>query len=87
MDVKGRVIVRQRLEKAQLAGDLRQHFGALLQQRGDGGGVQRGVLHRLADVRLRRGRESLRGHGADIFAVEVLQLFQVEDGRGLRDAP
>ena len=86
MDEELRVVFRQRVEEIDLLRDLGQHLGALLQEGRDGGGVIGGIFDRLTDKRLGHLCEGLRAHGADILGVEVAQLFDVEDGRGLGDA-
>ena len=86
MDKELGVIVGQGVEEVDLLGDLAQHLGALLEKGGDGRGVVAFVLHALADPGLRRLGKGLGGHGADVFGVEVAQLFDVKDGGGLGDA-
>ena len=75
-------IFGQGVEEIDLFGNVREHLGALLQERGDRGGIIRLVLDALADVRLCHGGECLRAHRADILAVEVAQLLNVEYGGG-----
>ena len=79
-------VLRQLVEEVQLFRDIGEDLGPLLQKGGDGGGVILLVLHRLTDVGLRHLGKFLRGHGPDVFAVEVFQLFNVEDGGRLGDA-
>ena len=86
MDVERGVVLGQRIEKAELFGNVRELFGALLQNGGDEGGIVAFGLDSLADPRLSRARERLGGHGLDVLAVEVRELFDIEDGRGLRNA-
>ena len=86
MDIKRRVVFGQRVEKAELSGDVGELFGALLQNGGDERGVIRLGLDRPADPRLGGAGKRLRGHRLDIFAVEIRQLLDVEDRRGLGNA-
>ena len=86
VDIKRRVVFGQRVEKAELSGDVGELFGTLLQNGGDERGVIRLGLDRPADPRLGGAGKRLRGHRLDIFAVEIRQLLDVEDRRGLGNA-
>ena len=86
VDVERGVVLGQRIEEAELFGNVRELFGALLQNGGDEGGIVAFGLDGLADPRLGGARERLGGHGLDVLAVEVRELFDIENGRGLRDA-
>ena len=55
----------------------------LLQKRGDGGGAYLGLFDGLADKRLGGLGKGLGAHGADVFCVKILELFDIEDSRGL----
>ena len=86
MDIKRRVVLGQLVEEIELLGNVGEHLGALLQKRGDGGGAYLGLFHRPANKRLCGLGKGLGTHGADVFCVKILELFDIEDGRGLGDA-
>jgi len=79
------VIIGQCVEEIDLFGNVRQLFAPGLQQRGDPGGVDSGVLHRLTDVRLCNLCKGGRLHGPEIGGVEIGQLLDVENSGGLGD--
>ena len=86
MNVKRGVVFRQRVEEIELFGDIGQDLGALLQKRGDGGGVDGGAFDRLTDEGLGSPCEVLGAHCADVFRVKIPELFNVENRGGLGDA-
>ena len=80
VDVQRRVVIGKSVEKVELFGDVGEHLRPLLEQSGYRRGVEFGVFHRLTDEGLGCPGKGLGAHGADIFAVEVFKLFNVEDG-------
>ena len=83
MDEELGIVLGQLVKEVDLLRDVGQHLGTLLEKRGDCRGVIRGVLHALADIRLRRLGKVLGAHRADILAVEIAQLVNVKDRGGL----
>ena len=80
------IVLGQLVEEIHLLGDVGQLLAAGLQQGCDGGSVDGGILHALADIGLSHFRKLLGSEGAEVGGVEVGQLFNVENGGGLGNA-
>ena len=86
MNIQSRVVLGQLVEEIELIGNVGENLRALLQKRGDSGGAYLGLFDGLADKRLGGLGKGLGAHGADVFGVEIFELFDIEDSRGLGDA-
>ena len=75
------LIFRKYSEESQLFRDLREHFGALMEQLCDFFRIEVRISDPLPDIGFRYSMELFRGESSDILGIEISQFLDIKDRR------